>query len=238
MKKHLLIRLSVLVLVLVSCRLSQFNPFKQVTDYNEPELKIDNTTFTNLGCFDSVDCLPESIKNIEYPITSIYAPDKFYGGLQPALPLAIASVVSFDREIEIPAVYADKCMAAFYVRYLVYVDGEMRLIDSAEGMAELYSPIENENEALSYAIALTGYSALYDLDQHPEYKVYNKPLVESHSKYDSEKFTVHLFDTFICGCGPHIIESVDVTVSPDGTISLSEPVDAFSDPETENICID
>lgn len=227
-----------MILVLISCRLSQFNPFKQVTEYNEPELKIDNSTFTDLGCFDSTDCLPESIKNIDYPITSIYAPHSLFGGLEPEIPIAIASVVNFDREIEIPAVYAEKCMAAFYVRYLVYVDEEMRLIDSAEGMAELFAPIESEDEALSYAIALTGYSALYDLDQHPEYKVYNKPLVESHSKYDGEKYTVHLFDTFICGCGPHIIESVDVTVNQDGTINLAEPVDAFSDPETEGLCID
>lgn len=238
MKKRFLIMLSAIVLVLVSCSLSQFNPFKQVTEYSAPEFTIDNTYFSDLGCFNSTDCLPESIKNIEYPITTIRAPYDLYGGLQPEIPLAIASVVSFDREIEIPAVYAEKCMAAFYVRYLVYVDGEIRLIDSAEAMAELYAPIENEDEALSYAIALTGYSALYDLDQHPEYKVYNKPLVESHSKYEGEKFTVHLFDTFICGCGPHIIESVDVTVNPDGTISLTEPVEAFSDPETEGLCID
>lgn len=238
MKKRFLLKLSAIVLVLVSCRLSQLNLFNQVTEYDQPELKIDNTYFTDLGCFNSTNCLPEELRNIEYPITSIYAPHSLYGGLEPQLPLAITSVVSFDREIEIPAVYTEKCMAAFYIRYLIYVDGEIRLIDSAEGMAELFAPIESEDEALSYAIALTGYSALYDLDQHPEYKVYNKPLVESFSKYDGEKFTVHLFDTFICGCGPHIIESVDVTVNQDGTISLSEPLDAYSDPETEGLCID
>lgn len=237
MKRFLLIT-SFILLSLISCRLSQFNPFKPVTEYSEPELKIDNHYFADLGCFNSPDCLPQDLRNIEPPIGSIFEPSNLLGGLNPELPHAITSTVIFDREKEIPALYVKRCMGQFYYRYLVNVDGEIRLIDSADGMADLFAPIENEDEALSYAIAVTGLSALYDLDLHPFYKRYTKPLVESHSRYDGEKFTVLLYDTFLCGCGPHIVQSVEVTVQQDGTFSLAQPVDAFSDPKNDGLCID
>jgi hypothetical protein len=236
--KRALALISLIVMLLASCRLSQFNPFKPVEEYPAPEFKMDNTRFTELGCFESIDCLPESLKNIEFPISSIDAPDDSFGGLNPQLPIALAGTMSFDHETKIPAVFEKGCMASYYVRYLVEVEGELRLIDSTEGLKELYAPIESEDEALSYAIAVTGYSAINDLDLHPEYKRYTQPLVESHATYDGEQYSVLLYDTYICGCGPHVVSSVDVTVQQDGSFSLSEPMGAFSDPATNDLCID
>jgi len=236
--KRTLAFISLIVMLLASCRLSQFNPFKPVEEYPAPEFKVDNTRFNELGCFESTDCLPDALRNIELPINSINPPDDSYGGLNPQLPLALAGAMSFDRETKFPAVFEKGCMGTYYVRYLVEVDGQLRLIDSAAGMQQLYAPIESEDEALSYAVAVTGLTALNDLDLHPEYKRYTKPLVESHATYDGKQFDVQLYDTYICGCGPHIISSVTVTVQPDGSFSLSEPLGAFSDPQTDGLCID
>lgn len=236
--KRALALLSLTVLLMASCRLSQFNPFKQVKEYPAPEFKVDNTRFTELACFETTECLPESLKHITFPIDSITPIDNSYGGLKPQLPLAITGTMSFDHDTVIPAVYTQGCMAAYYVRYLVEVDGEIRLVDSVEVLKELYAPIESEDEALSYAVAVTGFNTLNDFDLHPEYKRYIKPLVESHATYDGKQFTVNLFDTYICGCGPHIVSSVIITVQQDGSFSLSEPVGAFSDPATDDLCVD
>lgn len=237
MKRSLAI-IGLIVFTLVSCKLSQLTPFKGVIEYPEPELTIDNSYFTELGCFDSPDCLPDDLKTLDPPIGAIYEPSNLLGGLIPERPLALAYRVSFEREEEIPAVYLKPCMGRFYYSYLVNMDGEIRLIDSVQGMADLYAPIESENEALSYAMAVTGLNALYDLESQWTLKRYTKPLVESHSTYDGEKFIVHLFNTFLCGCGPHIASSMDVTVYPDGSFTLAEPVDAFSDPKYDGMCID
>lgn len=236
--KRTLALISFAVLLLASCRLSQFNPFKSVEEHPTPEFTVDNSRFAELGCFDSADCLPTDLKDIEHPVGSIYALDNTYGGLDPKFPMAKTGIMSFDYDTVIPAVYTEGCMGTYYVRYLVEVDGEMRLIDSAEGMQQLYAPIENEDEALSYAVAITGLTPLNDLDMHPFYKRYTRPLIESHSTFDGAQFTVNLYDTFLCGCGPHIVSSVIVTVQQDGSFSLSEPVGAFSDPKTDGMCID
>ncbi len=222
---------------LISCSLSQINPFNRVIDHPRPEIEVDNTFFQNLGCYESTDCLPETIKNNTYSIEGIYPVTDLYGGLNPKYPIAIANSVRFAGEEEIPAVFTDKCMGSFYNRYLVMED-ELQLIDSMEQLQELYAPIENEDEALSFAIAATGYSALYDLDGKPTYKFYQHPIEESYSRFDGNQFTVHLFNDFLCGCGPHIVQSIDVTVSQEGEVRFAEPVDAFSDRLKDGMCID
>lgn len=221
----------------ISCGLSQVNPFKQVIDHPQPELQVDNTYFQNLGCYASIDCLPEAIRNGPFSIESIYPVSDLYGGLNPVYPIAIAGSVRFAGEEEVPAVFTERCMGTFYNRYLVNMD-ELRLVESVDQFKVLYAPIENEEEALSYAIAVTGFSALYDLNGKPTYKFYQKPLEESYSRFDGDKFTVRLFNTFLCGCGPHIVQSVDVIVKKDGSFEVGEPVDAFSDRLNDGLCID
>jgi hypothetical protein len=236
--KRALALISFLVLLLASCRLSQINPFKSVEEYPAPEFTFDNTRFSELGCFDSPDCLPADLKSIEFPVDWIYPLDNSYGGLNPQIPMALAGNMSFDYDIVQPSVYTQGCMGTYYVRYLIEVDGKIRLIDSAEGLKELYAPIENEDEALSYAVAVSGLTPLNDLNAHPFYKRYTRPLIESHSTFDGKQFTVNLYNDYLCGCGPHIVSMVTVTVQQDGTFTLSEPVGAFSDPKTDSMCID
>jgi hypothetical protein len=236
--KRALVLISFTVLLLASCRLSQFNPFKSVEEHPAPEFAADNTRFYELGCFESTDCLPADLKTIEHPIGRIYPLDNTFGALDPKLPMAKTETMSLKYDIVIPAVYTEGCRGIFYVRYLVEVEGEMRLIDSAQGMQQLYAPIESEDEALSYAVAVTGLTPLNDFDKHPLYKRYSRPLIESHSTFDGTLFTVNLYDTNLCGCGPHVVSMTTVTVQQDGSISKSEAVGAFSDPETDGLCVD
>lgn len=236
--KRALALISLTVLFLASCRLSQFNPFNRIKEHPAPEFTADNSRFSELGCFDSTDCLPPSLRNIEFPVDWIYPLNDTYGGLDPKLPMAITGNMSFDYDTIQPAVYTQGCMGTYYVRYLVEVDGEMRLIDSADGLKELYAPIESEDEALSYAVAVTGLTPLNDLELHPFYKRYTRPLIESYSVFDVNQYTVNLYDDYLCGCGPHVVSMITVTVQQDGSFSLSEPVGAFSDPKTDGLCID
>ncbi|PKN98684.1 MAG: hypothetical protein CVU42_10730 [Chloroflexi bacterium HGW-Chloroflexi-4] len=236
--KRLFVFVGLAVMLLASCRLSQINPFKSIEEYPAPEFTFDNTRFAELGCFDSPDCLPANLESIEFPVDWIYPLDNAYGGLDPKLPMAQAGNMGFAEDPAIPSVYIQGCMGTYYVRYLVEVDGEIQLVDSAEGLKDLFAPIESEDEALSYAVAVTGLTPLNDLNSHPFYKRYTRPLVESHSIFDGNLFTVNLYDDYICGCGPHIVTMVTVTVQQDGTFSKSEPINAFSDPKTNGMCID
>lgn len=237
MKKMLTVLL-VLAITLSGCSLPSLSLFKKVIQHPKPELSIDNSYFTGLGCFEDVTCLPPELQQIEYPINSLQPPGDILGGLDPVYPLAVGTRVHFADDPEIPAVHVMRCLGRQYVRYVVLVNDEMVLVDSLEKLAQLYAPIDSENEALSYAIAATGYTAVYDLHNTPRLKFYQKPIEETNVMKTGDGYKVHLFATYLCGCGPHIDKSVDVTVHTDGTIDVSELQDAYRDPKLDGLCID
>lgn len=225
--------LLIALFLLTGCGTSQ-----KVIQHPAPALKVDNSYFSGLGCFSDPSCLPQNLQDIEHPIDYISEPADILGGLTPALPLAVASAHGFTPEDEIPAVYVNHCMIQQYVRYLVYVGGEIRLVDSVEGLASIYAPVDSPDEALSFAITSTGLSGVYDLHENRELKFYVASPEETYVREVSGGYLVHLFSTYLCGCGPHVVKSVDVTVKTDGSIQLSDAVDVFSDPELDGLCID
>lgn len=226
------------ILILAGCNILPGSISKKVIQHAAPDIKMDHSYFENLGCFNNPDCLPENLRNLDYPIDYISKPADMLAGLDPSLPLAVANTNGFSAEDELPSVYVKSCMIQQYIRYLVLVNDEIRLIDSQEKLAALYAPIESENEALSYAIAATGLSAVYDLPEKTNMKWYTDKVEETYVTESGGGYLVHLFDTFLCGCGPHVVRSVDLIVSTDGSITFSDAVDAYSDPEMDGLCID
>lgn len=209
-----------------------------IIEHPAPDLVMDQSYFTAQGCFSEITCTPEGFQQPDPPITMISKPSDLLGGLTPQLPMAVGSSMLSRDQGEIPAVYVKQCMLGQYVRYLVKVNDETVLLDSIKGMAALFAPIDTEEEALSYAIAATGYSALYNLETVEKPVIYKQPLEESYVQAVDGGFLVHLFDTYLCGCGPHITRSIDFTVFQDGSIQSGELVDAFSDPQYDGLCID
>jgi hypothetical protein len=112
------------------------------------------------------------------------------------------------------------------------------MLDSKQKFAGVFAPIESREEALSYAVAVTGYQPMYDLESIEGLEIVSEKLDETHVKKIKEGYVVLLFDYFLCHCGPFVIKSVDVTVHFDGSISVSEEADAYHDPRWDNVCID
>jgi len=222
----------ILLVFLVSCAQ------QRVIEHPAPELRVDNTYFSEQGCFNELSCAPEGFTQPDPPVTMIRKPSDLLGGLSPNLPLAMGSTVLSQDEEAIPAVYTKKCMRTQFIRYLVRIDDQTLLVDSVDAMAKIFAPIDSAEEALSYAIAVTGYAALFDLETIKKPTVYTDPVEESFVEEMNGEYIVHLFDNYLCGCGPHITQSVYVTVRNDGTIKISEPVDAFSDPQYDDLCVD
>ncbi len=223
---------------LAGCSFLQGKSEEKIISHPAPELKVNTDYFTEKGCYDNPACLPDELKNIPFPVESINKPNDILGGLEPELPIALAISMGFTPEEEVPSVYVHRCMAHQYVRYLVYYNDKIHLVDSAEGLAAIYAPIDSPLEALSFAVAATGLSAQYDLDQYANLDLYAAQIEETYVSETGDGYLVHLFDSYLCGCGPHIVQSVDVTVTREGKISLSEAVDAYSDPKLDGLCID
>jgi len=247
MKRSILL-CGLIILALTACQFPDLQTIKDLIRRDKPgqvnnaqptpAVKVDNSYFAGLGCFDDATCLPEELKQLDPPITVIYEPNDILGGLDPALPLALGSTVLYQDEGEIQAVYVKRCMRYQFIRFLVFRDNQIELVDSVDKLSAIYAPIDSEEEALSYAVAATGYTAVFDLGNRKKLEFYN-PLIETTSVTSvDDSYKVTLFDTYLCGCGPHIIYSVDITVNQDGTLEVAEPQPAYSDPEYDGLCID
>jgi len=246
--KRIFLLCVLIIIALTACQLPGLQSLSDLVqrvkpeDVNQtqptPSLTIDNSYFAGLGCFEDPACLPDDLKKLDPPITAIREPADVLGGLDPALPLAVGSTVLYQDEVEIPSVYVHRCMRNLFIRYLVFRNGRIELVDSVDKLSDIYAPIDSAEEALSYAVAATGYTALFDLGNRKKLEFYN-PLIEPTSVTNTGGgYKLTLFNTYLCGCGPHIIYSVDVTVSPDGTLEVADLQPAYSDPEYDGLCID
>lgn len=235
MKRCLWVSLAA-VFVLTACSL--FKPNTELIEYPKPDLKANFQYFVDQKILYNLEVVPEVLRGVDRSNVFVGRTDDLLGGLNPDLPIILFSMYSFDHEIELPAVYTKSCMVANYISYLIQDGADVILIDSVPGMARIFAPIESAEEALSYGLAVTGYHALYDLEGHPDYKILTQPLEESHVEETSDGYIVHLFDTDMCGCGPHITPAVDILVRPDGTVTEVARYDAFRDPELDQVCFD
>ena len=236
--KRVLIQLCVLLLVLTSC---SFPPLKRKPDiihHDPPVLSVDDSYFISTKCYNDLSCLPDGLISTNPQYDHLGKASDMLGGLTPSVPLAVLTSNWYQTIPDVQFLYVKPCLSTRHVRYVVRVEGELVLLDSVESMAAVYAPIESVEEALSYALAATGYSAVYDLESTPNLKLLVEPLEETYVAETPDGYTVHLFDTFLCGCGPHVIRSIEVQVSREGKVTQSQPVDAFRDPAIDDLCVD
>ena len=117
------------------------------------------------------------------------------------------------------------------VRVRVRSERPSRLISTQEELREWFAPIESAEEALTYAMIATGYSAKYDpedyrlgvtdnCDPGPEFYLYFTDVLEdTHVVEVINGYHVYLFDSVDYGCGPFPVSSVIVEVAFDGALS-------------------
>ncbi len=145
---------------------------------------------------------------------------------------------SFEHDPTIPPVFTGECAATISINFLIYKKGEVQALDSKTDMAAEFAPIESPEEALSYAVAVTGYQPVYNLESVEEIRLLANRVEETYVITRWNRYVVHFDDFFLCHCGPSMIQAVDVTVFKNGEIALAEPVDAYSDPRMDVLCID
>jgi hypothetical protein len=171
-----------------------------------------------------------------------------YGGLEPNCPSAYCYIdwVSGNQCLGESGGLIHICE-----QVVVYLDGTFQLIGTREELRDLFAPIESADEALSYALLATGYSAKYepedyrlavpgDCDPGPrEYHYYVDTLEDTHVVEVESGYQVHLFASEKFGCGPHPVWSVIVQVNHDGTIASEySPKKLFEEDSGTMCCVD
>lgn len=236
--KLVLVQFCVLLLALTSCSYPQFKRSPDIIQHDPPVFSVDDSYFVSTNCYNDLSCLPNGLISTDPQYDHIEKAPDLLGGLTPFVPLAVLTSNWYQPIPDVAFMYVKSCLSTRHVRYLALVDGELILLDSIDSMAAVYAPIESAEKALSFALATTGYSAIYDLESTSNLKLLVDPLEETFVAETPEGYTVHLFDTFLCGCGPHIMRSIEVQVSREGKVTQSQPIDAFRDPAIDDLCVD
>lgn len=243
-----LLVLALLLLVSLGCSLSDislpFWPFQagiRIINHPEPNLASEIKPFIDLGCAREssaayVTCPVKTEPFASFGCSSIRSTNRL-GALEPDLPIMQCVVSSTDRSLALPNIYNAGCLVNHFVRYIIFQDGQFKLVSNLEEFRKVYAPVESPDEALSYALATTGFKAYYN--QKLENYRYKVDLIEdTHVDQTPEGFTVHLFDDRLCGCGPYATSAVQVKVSCSGEVSIEAKTVLYEDPRLDGLCVD
>ena len=131
----------------------------------------------------------------------------------------------FIERAEPPGVRRAGCMLPMGVRLIAATKRGFVSIDSADALAKEFAPVTSPDEAIAFAMALSGSEAA-------------KPgggSAEAHA--DGDGFRVRLYAAQMCGC-QHPTNAIDYAVSRDGQSHEIERKEVWRDPKTDGLCVD
>lgn len=131
-------------------------------------------------------------------------------------------------------------MMASCADYLVESPTGLRLLNTPALFQEVYAPIESPEEALAYAMALSGNQAILDPRQlvEPDFRFFTEVLPASRAVAVGEGYEVSLYDYQRFGCGPHPHELVSYQLSREGELREVKRQKLFEDPLFDALCVD
>lgn len=214
----------------------------EVINHPQPTMQVNQDAPWDMGCSQdgsSGVCALDSALGA-LGCASLQPPGDMLGGLSPSHPMYICLA---RRELgkgvdESTYLYREGCKARLYVRYALWRDGEFEVLQSQEDLAEVFAPVDSPEEALSYALAVTGLGVRYGLEPVKGYRYFVDELQDSHVIEEQDGYEVTLYDYQLCGCGPHTTEAVVVHVTRDGEVQEIDRWDVYEDPDEDGLCVD
>lgn len=122
-----------------------------------------------------------------------------------------------------------------YRSFAILQDGHYRLMIQKADFRETFAPVETPEEALSYAMALTGLGTRFDLQSLDGVEFMVNELSETHVEETPDGYLVYLFDwSHQMGCDIHPFYAVTVLVTPEGEVREIARVEIYR----SNACFD
>jgi hypothetical protein len=198
-----------------------------IINHPKPELAVDVQPFIDAGCGGEnlyvMECAPDSPLR-ELGCDFLHAAG-LAGGLDPAYPAATCLRRETSGEPPDPSSFQmTGCLLPLYQSTVISVDGEFRLVSSADDFQAYFEPIESQGEALAYAQLVTGLNAVYgrQIMQESSYIYRVERIEDTHVVQAEDGYRVNLFSgpEPACGCGVHTFYQRDVLVRPDGQVEI------------------
>ena len=230
-----------LLLLLVACQ-------SKPKFMNHPQPNLPVPPAFDAGCLEDEYGSRPCISNSSLAVLGcdeIQLPSSLTGGLNPSYPIAecqlIPEQVKAETQAEIEqGLYFFYTGGLFgrYVRYVIFQDGEFRLLKSEDEFRAIYAPVESPEEALSYVLAVTNLSAYYGLAYSPAYKYEVGRIEDTTVIPEPDGYKLRLYHDAVFGCGPHWISEVEMQVSTEGVIQEIGRKPIFRDPLQDDLCVD
>jgi hypothetical protein len=204
---------------------------------------------TNLKPFQDAGCKPDPQGKLRCPpnlapfnrfgcVEIVQAP-ALLGGLKGGVPLMKCLLEAQPEKSLDPGeyFYDQGCLVPSYVRYLVYQDNQIVLLKNLADLKARFAPPATPEQALSYALAATGFQALYGLKD--ENMRYLKPQIEdTQVQAENGGYRLRLYSFGTCGCGPHAMRLRTVHIDAQGNLAVDDPQPVWEDPTLDEVCVD
>lgn len=166
-----------------------------------------------------ITCAPESPWQ-DFGCTEFLMPDAGNTGLPAGINL-LAQCLTPEIEGEVRSNYLYRIGCAFRkdVAYILEEDGGYRLVSTPAELQALWQPIETPEEALTYAVLLTGLSATHHFAAQPELLYFKDPLEGTRVSVEDDQFLINLFHYVTCMCEPWVNSEVLVSVDRRGELT-------------------
>jgi len=193
-------------------------------DYQTMSLgkSINFNAFIDAGCFSdcyNLDCSDFGLDQ-QFGCIWISNASSALNNLSPTLPMVECLVRSEDYDFNSSeGIVREGCLIPMYRRFIAMQNGEFKQIRTKEEFLSVFAPVETKEEALSFAVALTGSFPKYDASVSEGYFPVASPIISTYMEETNGGFKIHLFDYDICGCGSHPYYAVDYYVTRAGNVT-------------------
>ena len=195
----------------------------KIIRHPKPILTVQYEPFEKLGCkidfnqanYSCPDTIPWKERLGNRPLKRV---SNLVGGLIPSYSIVNCEIGypnEYQALIRIQAQMKDMC-------YIIFDGKEYKVIDNEEEFRNIFAPIESEEEALSYAIAVKYLNAQYGIiKNYLLYEYLVDTIEETHVVKGESGYDVYLFYHMRTGCGPFYTYSITINVSEMGEIRAS-----------------
>ena len=191
---------------------AQYTP--RFINHPAPEFSSSIGAFTFGGCNAETGLCPPDSAIGQLGCQKVVARD-LYGGLTPAVPSAWCIIETGQPANPQAFDYIDY-PTPHYRGILIYHNNQYYIASNPGIVQDLYAPIETPDEALSYALLLTGYEPKYDQGIIAKAEYLTPVIEDTHVDKVANGFGLHLFVTEPTSDCEWTTSAVDVLVYPTG----------------------
>jgi len=217
--------------------------FPKIINHEKPAMKVDFSPFEGIGC---IECGKQS------PLYKLgclsIAKNELLGGFTPVYPIAgcgyffeeiegTEDIGSVDLSVECLS-YIATINGVLCGRLVIFKDSNYLLVKNFDELRTLFAPVDSPQEALSFALATSNYSAEYGQSVNSKYVYSVSEVEDTFVETIADGYLVHLFYTPSAGCGPFNTEAVEVKVTFDGYLQEMNRYPIYRDPSNDNLCVD